>query len=373
MSVSRFCARLGIPRATWYYWRQAQLHGRELRRWPAPVVDVVEDAAAEKAHTYSQWGHRKIWKLLRTDGLRISQSSVKRAMARRGLLMPRRYQGELRALARARKAVFSNPPQRRNRVWQSDFSEFETDHGGFWQLSGYVDYATKMALALDNFPTKTAHDALGSLKAAIAEAERLLGKSLSEDCVDPDTGELFPLVIVTDNGPCYRSADFAVFVAARPWLYHVRTRYRSPWTNGVIERFFQTIKYEGLYREEITNGSQLAAELVKQRRIYNDIRPHEHLDFDTPSERYLAPPPADDPREIALPNTTPPLSYNPDPPRPRTRRPPGPPRPRKATAPQGAGQADHAPTAAGVKVPSLDAGEDRRTLKKPGANPANPN
>lgn len=53
MSVRRFVARLGIPRATYYYWRSAHLQGREVSRWPAPVVDAIEDAAAEKAHAYS--------------------------------------------------------------------------------------------------------------------------------------------------------------------------------------------------------------------------------------------------------------------------------------------------------------------------------
>jgi hypothetical protein len=134
MSIVRFCDRYGIPRATWYYWRRTHLAGREARRWPAPVVDAIEGPAAEKAHKYSQWGHRKIWNLLRRDGYFVSQSSVKRAMARRGLLMPARYQGEVRALAHARRAVFTKPPKRRNRVWQTDFSEFETAHGGIWQL-----------------------------------------------------------------------------------------------------------------------------------------------------------------------------------------------------------------------------------------------
>jgi hypothetical protein len=49
-------------------------------------------------------------------------------------------------LARTRKAVFHDPPTRRNRVWQTDFSEFETMAGGSWQLSGVVDYAAKFCL-----------------------------------------------------------------------------------------------------------------------------------------------------------------------------------------------------------------------------------
>lgn len=49
MAVRRFVRRLGIPPSTWYYWRQAALAGRPARRWPAPVVDAIEEAAAEKA------------------------------------------------------------------------------------------------------------------------------------------------------------------------------------------------------------------------------------------------------------------------------------------------------------------------------------
>ena len=42
---------------------------------------------------------------------------------------------------------------------------------------------------------------------------------------------------MTDNGPAYKSADFALFIARRPELAHVRTRHHSPETNGVVERF----------------------------------------------------------------------------------------------------------------------------------------
>ena len=41
MTIERFCHRLGIPRSTYYYWRGAHLAGREVRRWPAPVVDEI--------------------------------------------------------------------------------------------------------------------------------------------------------------------------------------------------------------------------------------------------------------------------------------------------------------------------------------------
>ena len=292
MTVRRFCERFGIPASTWYYWRSCQLAGTPARRWPTPALDAVEDLAADKKddERFSAWGHRKIWSLLRADGVGVSASSVKRALGRRGLLLPVRYQAERRALARARKGVFKYPTPRRNRVWQTDFSEFETTAAGTWMITAVVDYWAKVALTTTANPTQTARDAVASLEAAIAEAEALMGHSLVEDCVDPDTGEVFAVVIVSDNGPAYKSDRFARFIASHPWLAHVRTRYRSPQTNGVIERFYGSLKYEHLYRREVANGAELGDECQAYRRLYNEIRPHESLELYPPMDTYLAAP-----------------------------------------------------------------------------------
>lgn len=292
MSVVRFCARLGIPASTWYYWRKSFLVGRAVRRWPAPVVDELEEHAAAKKddERFSPWGHRKIWGLIRADGIVASQASVKRALARRGLLLPARYHAERRALARARKSTFRAPAVRRNRVWQTDFSEYETTTAGTWDISGIVDYVAKVCLACPANATKTGPDAVHTLAAAIEEAERLIGRPMNEECVDPVTGEIFPLVIVTDNGSAYKSDVFARFILSKPWLAHVRTRYRSPQTNGVIERFYESLKYEHLFRLEIPNGLALNDECGSYRHTYNEVRPHETLDFFVPMSHYLAMP-----------------------------------------------------------------------------------
>lgn len=292
MTVRRFCERFGIPPSTWYYWRTGHLSGEPTRRWPTPAVDFAEPLAVAKKDDdrFSPWGHRKICGLIQGDGFNVSESTVKRALQRRGLLLPTRYLAEARVLARARKGVFKFPTPRRNRVWQTDFSEFETTANGDWQLSGVVDYFAKVCLTCPAGVTQSARDVVATIEAAIAEAERLLGHTLQEDCVDPETGEIFPLVIVSDNGPGYKSDLFARFIMAHPWLTHIRTRYRSPQTNGVIERFFRSIKYEHLYRHEISNGVALNEHCEAYRALYNDIRPHETLGQRPPVLTYLAPP-----------------------------------------------------------------------------------
>jgi putative transposase len=287
LSVAGFCVLLGMPRATWYRWRAVGGARPAKGPWPAPVVDAVEQAAAELAQRWDAWGHRKIWRLLRADGHGGSQSSVYRALSRRGLTQPLGYQAQRRALARERRAVFANPPTRRNRVWQTDFSELESLAGGVWRLSGVVDYAAKVCLACPTSTTQRSRDAVAALEAARERAGWLLGRPLLEDCLDPATGEITPVVVVTDNGPAYRSQAFAGYIGSRPELAHVRTRHRSPGTNGVIERFYEALKYEHLYRVEIADGDALAREVDAYLDVYNTVRPHEALDFDTPMSRYL--------------------------------------------------------------------------------------
>ena len=53
-------------------------------------------------------------------------------------------------------------------------------------------------------------------------------------------------------------------------------------TDCVIERFFQALKYEYLYRNEIGDGATLAASVDCHQTVYNDVRPHEAIAFRTP-------------------------------------------------------------------------------------------
>ena len=183
-----------------------------------------------------------------------------------------------------------DPPVRRNRVWQADFSAFETTSEGTWALCGVVDYAAKIALVCPVTTTQGATDLIGALQAAIETAEALLGRPLIEDCVDPATGEIVPLVVVTDNGPDMKSVAAARWFAARAHVAHVRTRHRAPHTNGVVERWFESLKCERLYHEEIPSGVDLADHVTAFIDEYNTVRPHEALAWRRPLDTYLTDP-----------------------------------------------------------------------------------
>jgi transposase InsO family protein len=178
-------------------------------------------------------------------------------------------------------------------VWQTDFSEFETTGGGIRRICAVIDYATKYCLAITITPTGRGMDALACLRAAVAEAERVLGlDDLGADrgefdLIDEITGEIIdivpaPIAVVSDNGTCFRGETYrAAFAGDDPLLRHVCTRVRSPQTNGVIDGSSAPSKYEHLYRALIDDGGALAMETA------NRIRPHQSLGDRTPRQAYL--------------------------------------------------------------------------------------
>lgn len=78
---------------------------------------------------------------------------------------------------------------------------------------------------------------------------------------------------MTDNGPCYRSRAFDTVLAERG-IRRKPTRPYRPQTNGKVERFNLTLKWEWAYRTPYaTNRARLAA-LTEWQHWYNFHRPH---------------------------------------------------------------------------------------------------
>lgn len=62
--------------------------------------------------------------------------------------------------------------------------------------------------------------------------------------------------------------------------------------NQRIERFIRSYKWEKLYLEEYETGSQLRQITSDYIDYYNNVRPHESLDYKTPADLYFVNPAA---------------------------------------------------------------------------------
>jgi transposase InsO family protein len=90
--------------------------------------------------------------------------------------------------------------------------------------------------------------------------------------------------VMTDNGSCYRSRDFAQ-ACEQLGLRHIRTKPYTPKTNGKAERFIQTALREWAYAHAYNTSDQRAAELPFWMHRYNWHRPHGSIGAKPPISR----------------------------------------------------------------------------------------
>jgi len=90
--------------------------------------------------------------------------------------------------------------------------------------------------------------------------------------------------VLTDNGSCYLSKDFAA-ACQELGLKHRFTRPYRPRTNGKAERFIQTLLREWAYARPYRTSNQRTKALAPWLRYYNTERPHTALGYRSPISR----------------------------------------------------------------------------------------
>jgi transposase InsO family protein len=90
--------------------------------------------------------------------------------------------------------------------------------------------------------------------------------------------------VLTDNGSCYRSREFAD-CCQRLGIVHTRTRPRRPQTNGKAERFIQSLLREWAYARLYTTSDERSSTLPSWINHYNYRRPHGSLSHQPPASR----------------------------------------------------------------------------------------
>jgi transposase InsO family protein len=89
--------------------------------------------------------------------------------------------------------------------------------------------------------------------------------------------------VMTDNGPCYRSHDFAA--ALGETVKHRKTRPYRPQTNGKVERFNRTLIAEWAYAEVYLSDKARASTYDDWLHSYNHHRPHTGIGGLVPAAR----------------------------------------------------------------------------------------
>jgi transposase InsO family protein len=277
-SVSDAADAAGISRRTAYKWlqRQREEGAASLRDRPSRAHHLRHALPAEWTQIILYL--RRFRQPARIIGgeLGIARSTVNAVLARHGLgpqraLEPvrpvtryeRRRPGDLLHLDIKRLACFWRPGHRvtGSRAGQSCGAGYEYVHVA-------IDDHSRIAFA-QILPDERSATCVAFLRQACAWFAKQ-GIAIRR--------------VLTDNGTGYRAHRFRQACLALR-LRHIRTRPRTPQTNGKAERFIQSLLREWAYGRVWQDSRARAAQLQHWLNFYNGNRPHASLGYLPPFSR----------------------------------------------------------------------------------------
>ncbi len=264
VGVVRTLKELGIAPSTFYRWYAAYQdrgyeglapsQGQRQRFWnqvpPWEVERVVKVALERPELSPRELAHYIIEK----HRYFISESTVYRILKSRGLVTSPAYM-----LIRASDS-FKKKTTAVNQMWQTDFTYLKVIGWGWYYLSTVLDDYSRYIIFWELCSTMKDQDVERSIQQALKQAD------LREDQRPK---------LLSDNGPCYKSAELKSFLEGQR-IQHINGAPNHPQTQGKIERYHRSlkniIKLDNYYLPE-----QLKERLSEFVDYYNNHRYHESL------------------------------------------------------------------------------------------------
>lgn len=248
-SQRRACRLVSSARSTIRY--RSRRRGDDV-----PLRARLRDLAAPRP----RFGYRRLYVLLRREGIVVNHKRVERLYREEGLAVRRRRRKSLTPVRRGRPA----PPQRANEQWALDFLQDALASGRKLRVLSIIDVFTREALALEV-------DTSLSGRRVVRVLDRLLA----------ERGH--PVQLVLDNGPELISRALEGWAHAHKIALHFIDP-GKPMQNAHCESFHGRLRDECL-NEHWFVGLADARQLVETwRQDYNRERPHSALGYQTPVE-----------------------------------------------------------------------------------------
>jgi len=261
---------LGVPRSTYYRWRQVQwCLGLEphsgARRRPWNQLTPEEDAKIlVAAREVPELSSRQLgaW-ITDNGGFAVSESTVYRILRREGLVK----RPEVQLVAGKEYHTKTTGP---HQMWATDASYFRVVGWGYYYLVTVMDDYSRFILAW-----KLQRDmAADSLIEVLQEAVDATG--MDEVPVEDRTK------LLSDNGPGYVSRAFRDYLHL-VGIRHILAAPFHPQTNGKLERYQQSLKRE-VNQLPYELPSQLERAIADFVDYYNYRRYHKALGNVTPAD-----------------------------------------------------------------------------------------
>ena len=274
LSQRRICALLQLNRSS--LWRIERGLQSQQAKQESKVVDLdcararkkLVDAVQKVVKQHPCWGYRRVraW-LVRREGFTVSKKTVQRIIQDHGWqVRNRRQTPRPRVQASASKA--SMPNER----WAIDATSCWSKQGWIG-IMAVIDCCTRQIVGVHVSQRGRAQEAEAALEQGCLEQFGLIFAK---------QGEQRP-VLRSDNGKVFTSKRFV----GRCGQYGLSQEFITPYTpqqNGMIERFFRSLKEECVWLHHFQGVQQAQETIEKWVQFYNQLRPHQALNYLSPDE-----------------------------------------------------------------------------------------
>ena len=247
------------------------LRNQKSNTWYAKQRELLRIAIQKVYDDNRQiFGAGKITAILKEQGYKTSEDTVRKLMADMGLISIRQHSKTL--YEKERKTYCKNHLNQNftttapNQVWVSDVTCYS-----FQEKNYYI------CVILDLFSRKVV-----GYKVSHRNSTQLVKatfKMAYESRKSPEG-----LIFHTDRGTNYKSHTFMSYLKSCD-VIQLFSRAHMPYDNSVMESFFSSFKREELYRTKYKSEKELKMAIEDYIEFYNTKRPHYLNNYKTPTAK----------------------------------------------------------------------------------------
>jgi putative transposase len=216
---------------------------------------------------YPTYGYRRIWALLKHRyQISFNVKRVHRLMQEYRLQVKQKWHWPYR-----RQAIGKVQVTESNRRWAIDLTKIYCGKDGWGSLIAIIDCCDREIVGY-RF----------GLHGRAREAVEALGMAMSQRFPENPTNS-GKLELIHDNGSIFLAKKFM----AESRFFRIEQRFippREPENNGMIERFFRTLKEECVWQTNFESFAEAEKAIVPWLKFYNEERIHSSLGYQSPKE-----------------------------------------------------------------------------------------
>lgn len=258
LSLRRCCKLLELNRSTYYY------DPRPEKEYNLQLMDLIDEQYTRTPF----YGSRRLTAWLRRQGHQVNRKRTQHLMNKMGIsaIYPTANLSKPMAGHKIFPYLLSGVEiVRPNQVWSTDITYIRQAHG-FLYLVAIIDWYSRYVLSWNLSNTLDVDFCLEALRDAL-----LMGN---------------PEIFNSDQGSQFTSDAFTGMLLARQIQISMDGRGRAL-DNIFVERLWRSVKYENVYLNNYEAAPETRTGLDGYFDFYNDERPHQSLDYQTPSEVYF--------------------------------------------------------------------------------------